>query len=91
MLKSTVIPRTVPCTPAGQYPQDMSEGCSTTFQACQNPNSIVGTDICLTVLWAPSFAMPGEHSKSMSHECDINSIVGADDRLVPDSVGNKTR
>ena len=44
-------------THAGQYRQGMSEGCPATFQACQNPNSFVGADIWLTVLWAPSFAL----------------------------------
>ena len=35
----------------------MTEGCFATFQACQSPNSVVGADICLTMLWAPSFAL----------------------------------
>ena len=35
----------------------MLEGCFVTSQACQSPNSVVGADICLTVLWAPSFAL----------------------------------
>ena len=35
----------------------MLEGRFATFQACQSPNSVVGVDICLTVLWAPSFAL----------------------------------
>ena len=35
----------------------MPEECFMTFQACQSPNSVVGTDICPTVLWAPSFAL----------------------------------
>jgi len=35
----------------------MPEGYFVTFQACQSPNSVVGADICLIVLWAPSFAL----------------------------------
>ena len=27
------------------------------FRTCQSPNSVVGADICLTVLWAPPFAL----------------------------------
>ena len=48
-------PRTVPCTPAGQYP--------TTFLACQNPISVVGANIFPTVLWAPSTPIPVYQTK----------------------------
>ena len=37
------------------------------------------------------FAILGEHGRACQMRLNINSIVGADDRLVPDSVGNKTR
>ena len=35
----------------------MLEGWFATFQACQSPNSVVGADIFLTELWAPSFSL----------------------------------
>ena len=36
-----------------------------TFQACQN--SVVGVDICPTVLWAPATtAIPDEHGKTLA-------------------------
>ena len=35
----------------------MPEGCFATFQACQSPNSVIGADICLIVLWVLSFAL----------------------------------
>ena len=55
----------------------MSEGCPTTFQACQNPSSVVGADVCLIVLWAPSILIPGEHDKTPHMPLGINSVVGA--------------
>ena len=50
------IPRTVPCIPTRQYPA--------TFLACQNPSSVVGADICPTVLWTPSTPMPDKCGKA---------------------------
>ena len=44
----------------------MPEGCFATFQACQNPNSIVDADICLTVLWAPTFALGPESLQKLT-------------------------
>ena len=43
-------------------------------------------DICLIVLWAPTFALLGEHDKAYHMYLNINSIVGADNHLVPDNV-----
>ena len=70
----TAIPRTVPYTPIGQYRQDMSEECPATFQACQNPSSVVGADICPTVLWALSTAILDKHGKAPP-TCPWASIV----------------
>ena len=63
VLKSTTIPRIIPYTPAAQYQQGMSEGCPATFQACQNPSSVVGADVCPTVLLAPLTPIPSKHGK----------------------------
>ena len=65
-LKLTVIPRTVPYTPAGQYPA--------TFLACQNSSSVVGADIFPTVSWAPSTPIPDKHGKAPP-TCHWASIV----------------
>ena len=37
------------------------------------------------------FAVLGEHGRAYQMRLNINSIMGTDDSLVPDSVGNKTR
>ena len=37
------------------------------------------------------FAVLGEHGRACQMRLDINSIVGVNNRLVPDSVGNKIR
>ena len=42
----------------------MSEECPATLQACQNPSSVVGTDICPIVLWAPATPILDEHGKT---------------------------
>ena len=42
----------------------MSEGCPATFRACQNPSSVVGADICPTVLWAPSTPILDKRGKA---------------------------
>ena len=76
-LKSTAIPRTIHCTPTGQYRQDMSEGCPATFQACQNPSSVVSADVCPTVLWVPSIPMPSKHGKTPHMPLGINNVMGA--------------
>ena len=37
------------------------------------------------------FAIPSEHGRTCQMRLNINNIVDADDCLIPDSVGNKTR
>jgi len=36
----------------------------------------MGTDVCPTVLWAPSTPIPGEHDKTTHLPLGINSVVG---------------
>ena len=55
------------------------------------PYIVVGADICLIVLWVPSFAIPDEHDGACHIHLGVNSIVGTDNYLVPNGMGNKTR
>ena len=48
-----------------------------TFQACQNPSSIVGADVCPTVLWEPSIPILGKHGKTPHMSLGIDSVLGA--------------
>ena len=55
----------------------MSEECPATFQACQN--SLMSTDICPTVLWAPATtAIPDKHGETPCMPLGINSMAGTD-------------
>ena len=56
----------------------MLEGYFATFQTCQDTNSVVGADICPTVWYAPTFAIPEEHDGTNHMHQGVNSIVGAD-------------